>query len=205
MNDANPASERGETLILCISIAFVLLACLTIGFDLPRAIAAKIDQERALALARQAEMTPAVGAIAKNSRDPGAVIAAELVRSLRAQGCSDRIEVWFHELPADELPAGKRVYGCEVALRTDLDPVFARVLGVTDANVASSIVLLSMPYAETTAWRPADVRTGVYTAQSAGKSLTFETKTYAELPGPLRAELAQGARQANQQREGSRA
>lgn len=193
----NPTNERGETLILCIAIALVLLAFLAIGFDLPRAIAAKTEQESALDLAREAEMTPAIGVIAKNSDDPGALVAAELVRSLRAGGYEDRIEVWFHEVPARELPANRRVFGYQVVLRTDLDPVFARVLGATDAHVASSLVSLSMPYAETATWRPSSARTGVYAARGGGASIAFATKSYSELPSALRRELAQGIEQAN--------
>lgn len=194
---SNPTRERGETLILCIAIVIVLFAFLAVGFDLPRAIAAKTEQESALNLARGAEMTPAIGVIAKNSDDPGALVAAELVRSLRAGGYEDRIEVWFHEVPASELPANRRVFGYEVVLRSDLDPVFARVLGATDMHVASSLVSLSMPYAETATWRPTNARTGVYAAQSGSASITFQTKTYGDLPSALRRELAQGTEQAN--------
>ena len=193
----NPTNERGETLILCIAIALVLLAFLAIGFDLPRAIAAKTEQESALDLAREAEMTPAIGVIAKNSDDPGALVAAELVRSLRAGSYEDRIEVWFHEVSAGELPANRRVFGYQVILRTDLDPVFARALGATDAHVASSLVSLSMPYAETATWRPSSARTGVYTTQDGSASIAFQTKTFGDLPSALRRELAQGTEQAN--------
>lgn len=194
---SSPMRERGETLILCIAIVLALLAFLAMGFDLPRAIAAKTEQESALALAREAEMTPAIGIVAKNSDDPGALIAAELVRSLRAGGYGDHIEVWFHEVPANELPQNKRVFGYEVILKTSLDPVFARVLGATDMHVASSLVSLSMPYAETTTWRPANARTGVYFAQKNSESIAFATRTYGDLPSALRGELAQGAEQAN--------
>lgn len=194
---SNPTRERGETLILCIAIVFVLLAFLAVGFDLPRAIAAKTEQESALNLAREAEMAPAIGVVAKNADDPGALVAAELVRSLRAGGYDDRIEVWFHEVPAADLPENRRVFGYEVILISNLDPVFARVLGATDARVASSLVSLSMPYAETTTWRPTNARTGVYAAQSGSESVTFQTKTYSDLPSALRRELAQGTEQAN--------
>lgn len=194
---SNPTRERGETLILCIAIVLVLLAFLAIGFDLPRAIAAKTEQESAMNLAREAEMAPAIGIVAKNSDDPGALVAAELVRSLRAGGYEDRIEVWFHEVPTGDLPENRRVFGYEVILISDLDPVFARVLGVTDMHVASSLVSLSMPYAETATWRPTNARTGVYAAQSGSESVTFQTKTYSDLPSALRRELAQGTEQAN--------
>lgn len=194
---SNPTRERGETLILCIAIVIVLFAFLAVGFDLPRAIAAKTEQESALNLAREAEMTPAIGVIAKNSDDPGALVAAELVRSLRAGGYEDRIEVWFHEVPAADLPENRRVFGYEVILVSDLDPVFARVLGATDMHVASSLVSLSMPYAETATWRPTNARTGVYAVQSGSTSITFQTKTYSDLPSALRRELSQGTEQAN--------
>lgn len=194
---SNPTRERGETLILCIAIVLVLLAFLAIGFDLPRAVAAKTEQESALNLAREAETAPAIGIVAKNSDDPGALVAAELVRSLRAGGYEDRIEVWFHEVPAADLPENRRVFGYEAVLRTDLDPVFARVLGATDMHVASSLVSLSMPYSETATWRPTNARTGVYTAQSGSESIAFQTKTYSDLPSALRRELAQGTEQAN--------
>lgn len=194
---SNPTRERGETLVLCIAIVLVLFAVLAIGFDLPHAIAAKTEQESALNLAREAEMAPAIGIVAKNSDDPGALVAAELVRSLRAGGYTGRIEVWFHEVAASELPANRRVFGYELVLREDLDPVFARVLGAADAHVASSLVSLSMPYAETATWRPTSARTGVYVAQDGGESVAFATKTYNDLPSALRRELAQGAGQAN--------
>lgn len=194
---SNPTRERGETLILCIAIAVVLLAFLAVGFDLPRAIAAKTEQESALNLAREAEVAPAIGVVAKNSDDPGALIAAELVRSLRAGGYEDRIEVWFHEVAANNLPANRRVFGYELVLRTDLDPVFAQALGATDAHVASSLVSLSMPYAETATWRPSSARTGMYAAQGGSTNIAFATKSYGELPSALRRELAQGIEQAN--------
>lgn len=194
---SNPTHERGETLILCIAIAVVLLAFLAVGFDLPRAIAAKTEQESALNLAREAEMTPAIGVIAKNSDDPGALVAAELVRSLRAGGYAGRIEVWFHEVAASDLPANRRVFGYELVLREDLDPVFARAFGATDAHVASSLVSLSMPYAETATWRPSSARTGVYAAQGGSANIAFTTRSYSELPSELRRELAQGTEQAN--------
>lgn len=192
----NPARERGETLVLCIAIALVLMAFLAIGFDLPRAIGAKAEQESALNLAREAEMSPAIGIVAKNSDDPGALVAAELVRSLRASGYGGGIEVWFHEVPANALPANRRVFGYELVLREDLDPVFARVLGATDVHVASSLVSLSMPYAETATWRPASVRTGVYSAPKGSERIAFKTMAYDDLPSALRRELAQGIEQA---------
>ncbi len=194
----NPTNERGETLVLCIAIVLALFAFLAIGFDLPRAIAAKIEQESALDLAREAEMAPAIGIVAKNSDDPGALVASELVRSLRSSGYGDRIEVWFHEVPASELPKNRRVFGYEVILTSDLDPVFARVFGATNARVASSRVSLSMPYSEMETWRPTSARTGVYVAQDGSESITFATKPYADLPSALRQELAQGTDHANQ-------
>lgn len=187
---SNPARERGETLIFCIALSLVFLAVLAIGFDLPRAIMAKTEQESALNLARQAELSPAIGIVAKNSDDPGALIAAELVRSMRAGGYTGQVEVWFHEVSASELPSNKRVFGYEVILTCDLDPVFARVLGATNAHVASSLVSLSMPYAETVAWRPASARTGVYSAQADSSNLDFASKTIGDMPSALRRELA---------------
>lgn len=194
---SNPTKERGETLILCIALAVVFLAFLAVGFDLPRAIAAKTEQESALGLAREAETAPAIGIVAKNSDDPGALIAAELVRSLRAGGFTDRIEVWFAEVPASELPASRRVFGYQLILESDLDPVFARAVGASNVHVASSLVSLSMPYAETSVWRPAAVRTGVYTVQAASASIAFSSKSPNDLPSALRSELAQGTREAN--------
>lgn len=194
---SNPTKERGETLILCIALVVVFLAFLAVGFDLPRAIAAKTEQESALDLAREAEMAPAIGIVAKNSDDPGALIAAELVRSLRAGGYADRIEVWFTEVPASELPANRRVFGYQLILESDLDPVFAKVVGASNVHVASSLVSLSMPYAETSVWRPAAARTGVYTARADSASIAFASKSPNDLPSALRSELAQGTQTAN--------
>lgn len=194
---SSPMKERGETLILCIALVVVFLAFLAVGFDLPRAITAKTEQESALNLAREAETAPAIGIVAKNSDDPGALIAAELVRSLRAGGYADRIEVWYTEVPASELPANRRVFGYQLILESDLDPIFAKVVGASNVRVASSLVSLSMPYAETSVWRPAAARTGVYTAQADSASIAFASKSRNDLPSALRSELAQGTQKAN--------
>lgn len=189
----NPECERGETLIFCIALMIVFIAFLAIGFDLPRAIMAKTEQESALNLARQAEISPAIGIVAKNSDDPGQRIAAELVRSMRAGGYTDKVEVWFYEVPAAELPKTKRVYGYEVILESDLDPFFARVFGATNIHVASSLVSLSAPYADVAVWRPASVRSGVYSAQADRATINFSSKTLADMPSALRSELATAA------------
>lgn len=189
MKRRSPVRERGETLMLCIALMIVFAAFLAIGFDLPRAIMAKTEQESALNLARQAELAPAIGIVAKSSDDPGLLIAAELVRSLRSGGYGDKIEVWFYEVPAADLPATKRVYGYEMILESDYDPMFARVLGADKMRVASSLVSLSVPYAEASVWRPTSSRSGAYTAQKESSALEFASKTYADMPGALRSEL----------------
>ena len=198
-----PFRERGEALVLCMAMSTILFALLVIGVDLPYALMKKTEQESALNLARDAEIAPAVGIVAKNSDDPGLVVAKALADTLREGGYEGAVEVWFYEVPASQLPPNKRVYGYEVVLRADYEPFFARTLGETGMHVESSLVALSMPYAETAVWRPASARCGVYAAgEGEGASaMSFATKSFGELPRGLREQIDGGVEEANKQME----
>ncbi|MEF9841323.1 MAG: hypothetical protein RR955_02780 [Raoultibacter sp.] len=198
----SPLREAGNLLVFLMMILTMLCALLAFGVDAAAVISQKMTQENALNSVRELRMSPIITLEAKNSNDPGGLIARTFAKSLRQQGYAGTIEVWFHEVDRAEgkLPINVRVYAYEVVVSDLCDPAFSRTFGVREIPVTSCLVTSSAPYAEFEAWRPPIVRSGVFRleAQKSPAHLSFTTASLAHMPSGIRTELATRIDNANQ-------
>ncbi|MEG0070552.1 MAG: hypothetical protein RR300_05090 [Raoultibacter sp.] len=195
--------ERGNMLVLLATTLPLLFALLAFGVDATAVIAQKMTQENALNAAREARMAPTITLAAKNSNDPGALIARTLVATLRKEGYDGTIEVWFYEVGQIEgkLSKTKRVYAFELVVLDVCEPAFSRVFGVKEIPLASSLVTSSAPYAEFEVWRPTAARSGVFRLEAGmtPSRLSFTSTRLAHMPEGIRAEIALGIEDITQQ------
>ena len=190
----SPLREDGNLLVFLMMILTMLCALLAFGVDAAAVISQKTTQENALNSVRELRMSPTITLEAKNSNDPGGLIARTFAKSLRQQGYAGSIEIWFHEVDRTEgnLPITQRIYAYEVVVRDLCKPAFSRTFGIREIPVTSCLVTSSAPYAEFKAWRPPIVRSGVFQleAQKSAAHLSFTTTSLSHMPLGIRTELA---------------
>lgn len=177
--------ERGSTLVFWASILVVVFVFLVVGFGVVGATTIKISQESALSAIREYDTKPAVALRAKNSTDPGFVLARSMVDGLRQSKVQETVEVWFYEVPAKDLTPDRRVYAYEVVLKAPYDVPFGGAVGIKQVEITSSVVSLSAPYAEFASWRPAAPRIGVFRATANSSDIAFESRTLASMPSGI--------------------
>lgn len=171
--------ERGSIAPLAVMAALLLFSVLAFSVDQGIACAVKTGQENALDAARDACFDASFALAAKNDEDPGLAVARRLAETLRAEGFPGEVDVWFYEVPKEDLPASRRVWGIAVQVRDQAPTVFARGFGVASLPVASKRVVVAEPFAGSEVWRP-DVAGGE----------TFELRAGAEASALTRARLA---------------
>lgn len=186
--------EQGSALVFFAILLSALFVMLVLGFGVVGATMIRTTQESALSTVSENAMNPAFSLKVKNSSDPGSEIARNAVRELRASGFSDKIEVWFFELPESEVTPDKRIFAFEVVLTSPFAVPFGGAVDINTLDISSSIVVFAMPYAEFSSWRPSTARNGVFSAQAHSTALTFEAKALASMPEKLQQALT-----ANQQ------
>lgn len=147
-------NEGGTVAPLIVVSALLLLTVLAFVIDQGIACAIKVRQENALDAARDACMAPAFALVAKNLDDPGRRVAGGLAQTLYEAGVKGRVTVWFYEVPGDDLPDSRRVWGIGVQVQEDSPTTLAQGLGVVSLPVASNRVIVAEPFASEVAWRP---------------------------------------------------
>ena len=187
------APERGTIAPLALTAVLLLFAVLAFSVDQGIACAAKVRQENAVDAARDACFDASFALMAKNADDPGLAVARRIAESLRSAGFSGAATVWFFEVPKEDLPASRRVWGMAVQLQEQVPTVFARGYGIEGLPVASYRVLTAMPYAGEKVWRPETRRCGRYDypAGATADSWTYEALNSLDA---FPAELAEAAR-----------
>lgn len=188
--------ERGGVLLLTAVFLPLLFAVLAFGVDAVQAAEAKAAQESALQATEELRMAPAVTLRAKNSEDPGALIARSVMGTLRDAGYEGSVAVWFYEAgPSDGLrDPTRRLYAFEAVVEDRVPAAFARLFGVSEMPVASSFAASSQPYSEFQAWRPNAVRNGVFRIEAgeAPERMTFQAASLDGMPAALRQEIGAG-------------
>lgn len=147
---------------LVVMSALVLFAVLSFAIDQSIAYAAKARQENVLDTVRASCMDASFALVAKNSDDPGAAFSRLVARTIRGEGFAGRATVWFYEVPEGELPPSERLWAIGVQLEENAPTVFARGFGVESLPVASHRVLVAVPYASESVWRPEHASSGRY-------------------------------------------
>lgn len=188
--------EKGGVLLLTAVFLPLLFAVLAFGVDAVQAIEAKAAQEGALQAAEELRMAPAVTLRAKNSEDPGALIARTVMGTLREEGYEDSVTVWFYEAgPADGLrDETRRLYAFEAVVEDRVPTAFARMFGVSEMPVTSSFAASSQPYSEFQTWRPSTVRNGVFRIEAgeAPERMSFSAASLRDMPTALQEEIGAG-------------
>ena len=147
---------------LIVVCALVLFAVLSFAIDQSIAYGAKARQENVLDTARSACMDASFALVAKNSEDPGGAFSQLVAKTIRSEGFSGRATVWFYEAPTAYLPSSERLWAIGVQLEQRAPTVFARGFGIESLPVASHRVLVAVPYASESVWRPETVSSGRY-------------------------------------------
>lgn len=186
---------------LAIMCVLVLFAVLAFAVDQGLAYAAKARQENALDVSRTACMDASFALAAKNDDNPGRMIANLIVQTVRTEGFSGQVHVWFFEAPADVLPSTERLWAIGIQLEEDVATVFARGWGIESLPAASHRVVLAEPYASERVWRPDACICGRYDvpAGEGVDSLRYTALTEldvfpAEMVTQVRAALPEGSK-----------
>lgn len=182
------ASERGTIAPLALTAVLLLFAVLAFSVDQGIACAAKVRQENAVDAARDACFDASFALMAKNADDPGLAVARRIAESLRSAGFSGAATVWFFEVPKEDLPASRRVWGMAVQLQEQVPTVFARGFGIESLPVASKRVLVAEPFAGSVVWRP-DRSGEVFELASGAEPTALARRAFARLDdGPAELE-----------------
>lgn len=185
--------EKGNVLLLTAALLPLAFAILAFGVDAVQAVEEKAAQESALQAAQELRMAPVVTLRAKNSEDPGALIARTAMRTLREEGFEGSIAVWFYEAGRTDglRDETRRLYAFEVAVEDRVPTAFARLFGVREITVASSFAASSQPYSEFRTWRPETVRNGVFCIEAGEEPerMSFSAASLRDMPAALREEI----------------
>lgn len=154
--------ECGNIAPLAVVSALVLFAVLAFSVDQGIACMAKVQQENALDAARSACMDASFALAAKGEERPGALVAQQVVDTLRSEGYGGGVSVWFYEVPSGEVPDWRRIWGIAVQMQEEIPTVFARGFGIDSLPVASKRIVMAEPYADTVTWRPRNSGVGRY-------------------------------------------
>lgn len=146
--------ECGTIAPLAVTAVLLLFAVLAFSVDQGIACAVKVRQENAVDAARDACFDASFALMAKNADDPGRAVACRIAEALRAEAFAGEATVWFFEVPKEDLPASRRVWGIAVQLQEQVPTVFARGFGIESLPVASKRVMVAEPFAGTVVWRP---------------------------------------------------
>lgn len=184
--------ERGNIVPLALVSIFLLLAVMAFVADIGIAYYAKDRQEQVLDAARTVCMDAAVSQQAKYADDPGRVLSEQIVRTVRAQGFSGAIDVWFYEAPKGSVSESERYWVVGMQLSQDVPTMFAKGLGLDSIEAASCRIVEARPYASQKVWRPAKRICGKYSFSTQAGADQGKFVAVSELAG-FPAEMAERA------------
>ncbi len=156
------SNERGNIAPLAVIAVFLLLTVMSFAVDVGIAYCAKDRQEQTLDAARSACMDVVVSQQAKYADDPGNVVAYQIVQTIRNQGFSGPVEVWFYEAPKGAVPESQRYWVIGMQVSQAVPTVFAQGFGYNSIEAASCRVIEARPYASQKVWRPDQRTCGKY-------------------------------------------
>lgn len=195
MREQGKRCERGSVVPLAVVSVFILIAFVSFSVDQGIAYAAKARQENAIDGARASCMDASFALAAKNDEDPARAVARQVTESVRAQGFSGSVTVWFYEAPRDAMPRSQRLWVVGIQLQEDVPTVFARGFGIGSIPAASYQVVDVVPYASDRAWRPEERVSGRYEVR-AGESFSHASFRRIDALDGFPKELAEEARAA---------
>lgn len=147
-------NECGSIAPLAVVVCLVLVAALGFAIDHGVAYAVKNRQEQAIDAARAQCMDPSGAVLAKYAENPGLSLADDIAQSVRAQGVTAPLDVWFYEAPAQAVPRSERLWIVGVQVSQSVQLPFSGGVGLDAVTVASSRVMVAKPYAAEVVWRP---------------------------------------------------
>ena len=151
---ASVKDERGSIAPLAVIVSLVLVAALGFAINHGVAYAVKTHQEQAIDAARAACMDAAGAIPAKYADNPGKTLANTIAQSVREQGVTAPLAVWFYEAPAQAVPRSERLWVVGIQVEQQLRLPFSAAPAPESLSVASSRVLVAKPYAAEEVWRP---------------------------------------------------
>lgn len=196
-----PRDEGGAIAVMTVFMCLVLTAGLAFAGDAAASNAERAALVNDLSAARDATMSADVLLVAKNSDDPGRVIADAAVSQLRANGVSGQVEVWFWEAAASQLPTGKRSWAWGVQGSVEGAAGYAAIFGGTGSEISAFITAHAVPYTAGEAWRPSSERMGKWSyaaGAGAGEGSFERAAALGEVPQEIQDELADAVREAQQ-------
>lgn len=167
--------ERGSIAPLAVAVCLVLVAALGFAVDHGVVYAIKTQQEQAIDAARS-ECMDASGAVpAKYADNPGLSLANTIAQTVRNQGVSAPLTVWFYEAPAQSTSRSERLWVVGIQVEQQVGLPFSGPASPKSLTVASSRALVAKPYSAEAVWRPERRTCGSYSFAegSAAGSSTF--------------------------------
>lgn len=146
--------ERGSIAPLAVMVCLVLVVALGFAVDYGMVYAVKAYQEQALDAARQACMDASGAVPAKYADNPGLTLANRIVQTVRDQGVSAALTVWFYEAPAQSMPRSERLWVIGVQVEQQMPLPFSASSSPKVLTVASSRAFVAKPYSAEAVWRP---------------------------------------------------
>lgn len=187
-----PEDESGNItitfVILILIISVLLVGVLDFGGALTRHT---VMQDKLEVAVDNSSKTSSTSMYVKNQTNPEREIATEVVKSLRANGCDDKVDVWVKEASQSQVgDAASRVIGVWVEVSGTYHPMTAgNVIGDMEVKNADGFYLT--PYSADSAWRPGNEqnREGRYTAESGTSTITY---THATVPDQVNEQITKG-------------
>ena len=196
-------SQRGGTTLIGVWMCIAIIIALAFTFDLASALDRKASMANDLTAARDDTMSASFQMRAKNSESTGRAVADQAAATLRANGYSGEITVWFYEAPAADVPRSKRAYAWGMGMSEKSPALFGALFTGSDGWTVSNVALAhSVPFTAGTCWRPSDSGNGRYTypaGAEVGTPAYERAATTADIPEEMRTELAQAVSEAKQQ------
>ena len=190
-----PCDERGNIAPVAVVSIFLLLSVMVFAVDMGIAYCAKDRQEQALDAARATCMDAAASQQAKYSDDPGAALSERIVETVRAQGVTAAVDVWFYEAPRGSVPESERYWVVGMQVSQSVPTVFAKGLGLDSIGAASCRIIEARPYASQKVWRPARRVCGKYSFAQGSTAAQGKFTAISELD-EFPSEMAERARAA---------
>lgn len=185
------AGARGQVLpVLAVTIVTLVAAC-ALAVDVSGALRLRAAEGQSLELAKESSM----GSLnaQKFADDPALAAYGLAADALAADGFEGRATIWYYEVPASQMPAGRavtdRLSVTSVQVTRTYRSALAWAAGKPTIEVGNSISWTSNPYSTTRVWRPSTVTSRAYDVTIAGghvTSVSFRSITKTNLPAEAR-------------------
>lgn len=175
--------EEGSVTILALASMLALALALILAVEFACVYAQKSMFDNDLNVAREETFSAGFSMQLKNSDDPGGLLCANIVNSLRSNGYTGAITLWFYEATQEEIEASSihidnadsiRCIAYQIQLESSYRAVIAPSSWLAGLVVSNQTCASLCPYALHKTYRPNNNRDGFlwrYQVQPGSSSL----------------------------------